>query len=98
MKRLAVLMFIALSCSLSANCALLLLLRKFYAERILSQVWIGGSSPKAAASVLEPSTNTTVLLLGDSRIAEWGVPPIKHSCVVNAGAAGATSAELVFRY
>ena len=82
MKRLSVLIFIALSCSVIANGALLLLARKLYADRISSQVWIGGTPSNLVTNESEASVKTTVLLLGDSRIADWGVPPIRHCRVI----------------
>src|SRR5438874_13413455 len=97
MKRLSVLIFIALSCSVIANGALLLLARKLYADRISSQVWIGGTPSNLVTNESEASVKTTVLLLGDSRIADWGVPPIRHCRVINAGIPGATTAQLALR-
>lgn len=42
-----------------------------------------------------PDSNPTLLLLGDSRVAEWGLPQIPGWRVVNAGVPGLTSSELV---
>src|SRR5437773_11518576 len=97
MKRLSVLILIALCCSVIANAVLLLLSRKLYADRISSQVWIGGAASNPATNELEASVKTTVLLLGDSRIADWGVPQIRNCRVINAGVPGATTAQLAFR-
>jgi len=97
MRRLSVLMCIALFCSLAANGALLLLARKLYADRLASQIWIGGSATSPANIASEASAKTTVLLLGDSRIADWGVPQLRNSRVINAGAPGATTTQLAFR-
>src|SRR5439155_23001887 len=97
MKPLGVLILIALCCSVIVNGVLFSLARKRYADRLASQVWIGGTAPNPATIPFDASVKTTVLLLGDSRIADWGVPQLKNSRVINAGMPGATTAQLAFR-
>ena len=97
MKPLGVLILIALCCSVIVNGVLFSLARKLYADRLASQVWIGGTAPNPATIPFDASVKTTVLLLGDSRIADWGVPQLKNSRVINAGMPGATTAQLAFR-
>src|SRR5436853_6922364 len=97
MKRLSVLVLIALFCSVIANGVLLSLARKRYADRISRQVWPAGVPPNSATNGSQPSVKSTVLLLGDSRIADCGVPQINNCRVINAGDPGATTAQLAFR-
>jgi lysophospholipase L1-like esterase len=70
------------------------LARSHYEDRLARQIW-----PLAAPEisvVSNPLTNSipTVLLLGDSRMAQWDLPLLVHWRVVNAGADGLTTGQL----
>lgn len=69
--------------------------RSGYEARLRHQIWpthVPEFSP--CASSANPSL-LTVLLLGDSRIAYWGLPPFRHWHVVNAGAGGLTTSQIL---
>jgi lysophospholipase L1-like esterase len=64
-----------------------------YAESLAAKVWPTSQFiiPKLNIPNSEPKS---ILLLGDSRIADWGCPTIEGRHVVNAGFRGITSAQL----
>ena len=72
--------------------------RKQYAAALSARVWPLGQSLSRAYQSLTPDTNIpSLLLLGDSRIAEWGVPDIPGWHVFNGGVRQITSAQLALR-
>jgi lysophospholipase L1-like esterase len=67
--------------------------RREYAETLAAKVWPAGQFiiPNLNISNLEQKS---ILLFGDSRIADWNCPTIEGRHVVNAGFRGITSAQL----
>lgn len=93
-KRLLLLvLLLMLGGSLLGNLALGLFARRFYGEALVAQVWPAGTPPPILTGPEVPGART-VLLLGDSRIADWGLPPIGRGRVINAGRRGCTTAQL----
>ncbi len=74
-----------------------LLVRRQYAEKLIAQTWPAGVASPSIMEAAAPGMKA-LLLLGDSRAAQWGLPPIKNFRVVNAGVPGMTSAQLVLRH
>jgi lysophospholipase L1-like esterase len=83
--------------SVMGNVGLIHFTRKLYAERLLAQVWPQGPPSPALSGTATPPATRTVLLLGDSRIADWKVQQIKNCSVLNFGVPGLTSAQLGLR-
>ncbi len=82
------------ACGLSLTFALLA--RHQYGETMIAKVWPAGVSPVAVPPPAAPGART-VMLFGDSRMAEWGTPSIMGWRVVNAGFPGLTTAQLALR-
>lgn len=78
---------------IAAGAVLLSLSRKRYADALIYSVWRTNDSVRATTANWVPIPKT-LLLFGDSRIAEWGTPPLPGWNVVNRGCSGATTAEL----
>jgi lysophospholipase L1-like esterase len=94
-KRLIVCIVLLLA-SLLANVFLLSRLRARYENQLMQQVWpTGMASPQLSPGDPIQSTNV-ILLVGDSRMAQWGLPKF-NGRVVNAGQAGATTAQVQLR-
>lgn len=93
---------ISVVCAVTAGAALalsvmlVLLARRQYGETLAAKVWPAGESAAVTAGTTV-SGPRTVLLLGDSRIADWGLPQIEGCRVLNAGMPGITSAQLALR-
>lgn len=63
-------------------------------HQLAQQIW-PVSAPEISAQSNSPAQPApTVLLLGDSRVAQWGLPPLPGWRVVNAGAGGLTTGQL----
>jgi lysophospholipase L1-like esterase len=73
--------------------ALLVLARHHYAEVLAAKVWPAGKVVVAHSARAAPQS-ITILLLGDSRVADWKSPRIEGWHVLNEGIGGLTSAEL----
>ncbi len=73
--------------------------RSRYAHEMSRRVWpvAAPDAPPVIASGAAESSDPTLLLLGDSRIAEWGLPSIPNWRVVNAGMPGWTTGEIRLR-
>jgi peptidoglycan/LPS O-acetylase OafA/YrhL/lysophospholipase L1-like esterase len=84
---------LALALALVVSVILALIARRQYAETLTAKVWPTSQFivPKLNISNSEPKS---ILLLGDSRIADWSCPAIEGRPVVNAGFRGITSAQL----
>src|SRR5438477_475609 len=93
---LLLLLFGVLCGSLASNIGLSLLARRLYGESLLAQVWPVGSPGPAIAGPEAPGSKT-VLLMGDSRVVDWGLPEIRNARIVNVGTCGVTSAQLALR-
>ena len=81
--------------SLGLNCFLAGTLRQFYRQQLAAQIW-----PAAAGNhpVITGTTNGfthTILLVGDSRMAEWPLPAPPGTRIVNAGIRRATTAQIL---
>ncbi|SRR5208282_3760883 len=72
---------------------LVFLLRRHYGETLAAQVWPAGPFTVGAVGTPAPEAKT-ILLLGDSRMAEWGSPQIEGWRVLNTGRRGVTTAQL----
>ncbi len=66
-------------------------LREHYEERLRQQIWPVTAPEMAVLSSPPTGSRPTVMLLGDSRVAQWGLPPLTGWRVVNAGAGGLTT-------
>ena len=65
-----------------------------YEDQLRAQIW-PVTAPETAVRVSETSgSRPTLLLLGDSRMAEWGLPQMAHWRVVNAGTGRLTTGQL----
>jgi len=69
--------------------------RHVYAERLIARVW--SPPPSRSAPVQAPMAREGLVLLGDSRMAQWEVARLGDLAVVNRGMSGATSAEILFQ-
>ena len=86
----------ALCLSLIVNFVLLRKVREFYGAKLLQQLWPAGI-PQSAIRRAVTNPKHTVLLIGDSRIAEWGLPSLDDCTVINAGVNGITTSQLRLR-
>jgi peptidoglycan/LPS O-acetylase OafA/YrhL/lysophospholipase L1-like esterase len=71
-----------------------LILRTHYENRLRQQIWPAGSPEISVVSNAPANFRSTVLLLGDSRMAQWNLPPLSGWRVVNAGAGGLTTGQI----
>ena len=62
--------------------------RSCYENRLARQIWPVVAPEISAVSNSPPDFKSTVLLLGDSRMAQWDLPQLAGWRVVNAGAGG----------
>ena len=69
--------------------------RARYENRLRQQIWPAHAPEVSAISSPVAASIPTVMLLGDSRIAQWGLPELKHWRVVNAGAGGLTTGQVL---
>ncbi len=83
----------ALAVAIALSTALAFAARREYAETLAAKIWPTNQFilPKSSIPDSEPGA---ILLLGDSRIADWHCPDIEGRRVVNAGFRGITSAQL----
>jgi len=70
------------------------LARSHYEEQLMRQIWPPNAPEIAAISKSSANFDSTVLLLGDSRMEQWGLPQLAGWRVVNAGAGGLTTGQL----
>jgi peptidoglycan/LPS O-acetylase OafA/YrhL/lysophospholipase L1-like esterase len=68
-----------------------------YEIALRHQIWPVGAPPTGVLTNASATAAPTVLLLGDSRMAEWGLPELGSNRVVNAGAGGWTTAQVRLR-
>jgi|WetSurMetagenome_2_1015567.scaffolds.fasta_scaffold132506_1 lysophospholipase L1-like esterase len=83
----------ALLAALVGLLVLVFLLRWQYGKELMAKVWPAGPFTIGSVGTAVPESRT-ILLLGDSRISEWDFPQIGGWRVLNAGAGGATTAQL----
>jgi lysophospholipase L1-like esterase len=84
----------ALAVSLAAVFLLVWTLRARYEDRLRQQIWTDRVPETTVFSNSPAGMARTVLLLGDSRMAQWGLPQLAQWRVVNAGTAGLTTAQI----
>src|SRR5690242_2105929 len=70
------------------------LLRTCYEHQLAQQIWPATAPDISARPTPPANTVKTVLLLGDSRMAQWRLPSLPGWRVVNAGAGGLTTGQL----
>jgi lysophospholipase L1-like esterase len=93
-KRLIIMLFaVTLFVVLALSLMLVLLLRHHYAETLSAKVWPANRFTVGVAGTTVPGSRT-VLLMGDSRMSDWGLPQIEGWRVLNAGLPGVTTAQL----
>jgi lysophospholipase L1-like esterase len=68
--------------------------RSRYENRLTRQIWPLNAPAICVVSNSPANFNSTVLLLGDSRMAQWDLPQWPGWRVVNAGAGGLTTGQL----
>ena len=90
MIRLGVVMLFA---ALALSLTFMLFLRHHYAETLAAKVWPAERFTVRVAGTAVPGSRT-VLLMGDSRMADWGLPQVENWRVLNAGLPGVTTAQL----
>lgn len=69
-------------------------LRARYERRLREQIWPANAPEVSVLSSAPGGPMPTVMLLGDSRMTQWGLPPLAHWRVVNAGVGGATTGQI----
>jgi lysophospholipase L1-like esterase len=79
---------------LVAAAAALFAARMWYASRCLQALRSPRDLPVPVQQDPGSSTGRVILLMGDSRVAQWGVPRFPGYRVVNAGIPGATTPQL----
>jgi len=84
-----------LAAAIAASVALGLALRRAYGEALLKQIWPGGAPPLSQGYTNVGEAAPTILLLGDSRVAEWPEFKLPGAQVVNGGVGGQTTAQLL---
>jgi lysophospholipase L1-like esterase len=84
----------ALALALAVVLALVWILRARYESSLRQQIWPDHAPETTVISNWPAGATRTVLLLGDSRMAQWGLPPLDHWRVVNAGTSGLTTAQI----
>jgi lysophospholipase L1-like esterase len=65
-----------------------------YENQLSRQIWPVAAPQISVVSDSPANFKSTVLLLGDSRMAQWDLPPLAGWRVVNAGAGGLTTGQL----
>ena len=68
-----------------------------YEIALRRQIWPVGAPPTSVLTSAPATAAPPVLLLGDSRMAEWGLPELGSNRVVNAGAGGWTTGQVRLR-
>jgi lysophospholipase L1-like esterase len=68
--------------------------RSRYENQLSQQIWPVVAPEISIISNSPADFKSTVLLLGDSRMAQWDLPPLAGWRVVNAGAGGLTTGQL----
>jgi len=85
---------LALAVLFAAICLTFWVLRARYERRLREQIWPAGAPEVSVLQSAPGGSIPTVMLLGDSRIAQWGFPQLAHWRVVNAGAGGLTTGQI----
>jgi peptidoglycan/LPS O-acetylase OafA/YrhL/lysophospholipase L1-like esterase len=69
-------------------------MRADYEKRLRQQIWPANAPEVSVVSNSPTNFKSTVLLLGDSRVAQWNLPQLSGWRVVNAGAGGLTTGQI----
>src|SRR5208282_1617257 len=85
---------LTLVCLVAALILTFLVLRTRYERRLESQIWPAEALKVPVLSSAPGGSFPPVMLVGDSRIAQWSVPQLAHWRVVNAGVGGATTGQI----
>jgi peptidoglycan/LPS O-acetylase OafA/YrhL/lysophospholipase L1-like esterase len=72
-----------------------LILRGRYKTQLRQQIWPTVAPEISIVSNSPTNFKTTVLLLGDSRMAQWNLPQLSGWRIVNAGTSGLTTGQVV---
>jgi lysophospholipase L1-like esterase len=84
----------ALTVLLAAVVLSVWMLRAHYENRLRQQIWPADAPEVSVLSSAPGGSVPTVMLLGDSRMAQWGLPQLAHWRIVNAGAGGLTTGQI----
>lgn len=84
----------ALIVALAGNGILLFILRQSYEAQLVQQIWPPESKLNQDDLPARADNSRSILLLGDSRMAEWNFSPPPGIQAINAGLPGLTSAQL----
>jgi lysophospholipase L1-like esterase len=84
----------ALAIALAAVLLLVWRLRAGYESRLRQEIWPERAPEPSVVSNAPAGLARTVLLLGDSRMAQWGLPSLAPWHVVNAGTGGFTTGQV----
>lgn len=71
------------------------IVRARYEDGLRHQIWPSFVPEISVVSSSDNAGDPTLLLLGDSRMAQWGLPELKHWRLVNAGAGGLTTGQVL---
>jgi len=80
--------------SASANLWLVATLRQMYRERLETQIWPATEAGWPVVIGDPHRASHRLLLLGDSRLSQWSFAGPDNTLVINAGLAGATTAQI----
>jgi lysophospholipase L1-like esterase len=80
---------------LAAGVAAFWTARARYESRLREQIWPALAPEFSVITQVAPASDRTVMLLGDSRMAQWGLPAFRRWRVVNAGAGGLTTGQVL---
>ena len=68
--------------------------RARYERHLRSQIWPAAAPEVSVFTGATGGSKPTVMLLGDSRMSQWGLPQLARWRVVNAGVGGATTGQI----
>lgn len=89
------LLLAGLAASLTLNGFLAGTLRESYRQQLAAQVWPDPGRDQPVITGTTKGFNRTILLVGDSRMAEWNLPAPPATRLVNVGRRRATTAQLL---
>ncbi len=89
------LLLAGLAVSLGLNCFLAGTLRQYYRQQLAAQIWPAAADAHPVITGTTNGFNRTILLVGDSRMAEWPLPAPPGTRLVNAGIRRATTAQIM---
>ncbi len=89
------LLLAGLAVSLGLNCFLAGALRQYYQQQLAAQIWPAAAGDHPVITGVTNGFTRTILLVGDSRMAEWPLPAPPGTRLVNAGIRRATTAQIL---